>query len=218
VEFAISDGPYPFVHLSRERSCTFELAAIVPRQDARYAEFFNVVDVDPGHIAAGVSEYDDVEVSVLREYCHGGLVEFVVSDGCPAYRLAEMGALPREVTGQNGQGRIVAEVTPGHTPSDLIEQFVSEFPEASLVCKRELDAVGPLYTRSMVQQLLQERLTDRQREVLETAYEAGFYEWPRESTGEEVAAKLDIASATFAEHIAAAERKLLTATFEGPPE
>lgn len=56
-----------------------------------------------------------------------------------------------------------------------------------------------------------ERLTDRQREVLETSYEMGYFEHPKRANGAEVADALDIAPATFSELLAAAQAKLLEA-------
>jgi predicted DNA binding protein len=52
-------------------------------------------------------------------------------------------------------------------------------------------------------------LTDRQREVLETAYEMGYFRKPRGAQAGEVADTLDISTTTFSEHLAAAQRKLL---------
>ena len=56
------------------------------------------------------------------------------------------------------------------------------------------------------------RLTDRQCEVLRTAYRMGYFERPRDANASAVAAALDIAPSTFAEHLAAAQRKLLEET------
>lgn len=53
------------------------------------------------------------------------------------------------------------------------------------------------------------KLTDRQREVVERAWEMGYFEHPREATAGEVADALDICTSTFTEHLAAAQRKLL---------
>ena len=53
------------------------------------------------------------------------------------------------------------------------------------------------------------RLTTRQREVLATAHRMGYFERPREANAEAVATELDIAPATFAGHLATAQRKLL---------
>lgn len=55
------------------------------------------------------------------------------------------------------------------------------------------------------------QLTGRQREVLETALEAGYFEHPKGANASDVANELGIAPSTFAEHLAAAQRKLLQA-------
>jgi predicted DNA binding protein len=58
-------------------------------------------------------------------------------------------------------------------------------------------------------EILEDALTDRQHEVLMTAYHAGFFEWPREASGEELADVLDIAQPTFHEHLRTAQQTLL---------
>ncbi|MFB6304730.1 MAG: helix-turn-helix domain-containing protein [Haloferacaceae archaeon] len=58
------------------------------------------------------------------------------------------------------------------------------------------------------------RLTDRQAEVLETARGMGYFEYPRESNATEVADELGIEPSTFAEHLAAAQSKLLEQCLE----
>ncbi len=210
VEFALQDPAYPFVELSESGDCTLELAEMVPRSGGRYAEFFNVTGAEPERVAEVTADTDAVDVTLLAEYEHSRLFEFVVSGGCPARRLAELGALPSTVRGDDGDGRIVAAIPESRDAADVVGTFLDEHPDAELVSKRETDAVQPLASRSAVYQMLQSLLTDRQREVLETAFEVGYYDWPREATGEDVAAELGISSATFAEHIRAAEHNLLT--------
>ncbi|MDH5020908.1 helix-turn-helix domain-containing protein [Halobacterium rubrum] len=58
------------------------------------------------------------------------------------------------------------------------------------------------------------RLTARQREVLETCVEMGYFEHPREANGTEVASALGISPATFREHLAAAQRGLLESVLD----
>jgi predicted DNA binding protein len=52
------------------------------------------------------------------------------------------------------------------------------------------------------------RLTDRQREVVRTAQRLGYFEYPRETDAEAVAAAVGIARSTFSEHLAAAQRRV----------
>lgn len=58
------------------------------------------------------------------------------------------------------------------------------------------------------------RLTDRQREVLETAHRLGYFEYPRDANAGDVADELGIEPSTFAEHLAAAQGKLLEELIE----
>lgn len=57
-------------------------------------------------------------------------------------------------------------------------------------------------------------LTARQRQVLCTAHEMGYFAHPRSANGAQVAAELDISSATFREHLATAQAKLLDHVLE----
>ena len=58
------------------------------------------------------------------------------------------------------------------------------------------------------------KLTDRQREVLETAHRMGYFDHPKGANAGDVAAELDITTSTFAEHLAAAQSKLLDAILD----
>lgn len=53
-------------------------------------------------------------------------------------------------------------------------------------------------------------LTDRQRAVLETAFERGYYDVPRETTADEIAREFDLDRSTVTEHLQRAERNLLS--------
>ncbi|MFB9806395.1 helix-turn-helix domain-containing protein [Haladaptatus pallidirubidus] len=46
------------------------------------------------------------------------------------------------------------------------------------------------------------------------AYRSGYFDWPRESTGEQLAESLDIAAPTLHKHLRLAERKLLSTIFD----
>lgn len=54
-----------------------------------------------------------------------------------------------------------------------------------------------------------DELTDRQREVIETAWEMGYYEVPKVVSSEKIADELDLDPSTVSEHLQRAERNLL---------
>ncbi|MEF8780212.1 MAG: helix-turn-helix domain-containing protein [Haloferacaceae archaeon] len=53
------------------------------------------------------------------------------------------------------------------------------------------------------------QLTDRQREVLRTAFEMGYFDYDSGTNAGDVAEALGISQSTFAEHLSAAQTKLL---------
>lgn len=213
LEFQVTGPSHPFVAASEAEQCQFELQEMIPRgDDGRYAEFFSVTDADPDRILA-ITDNHSATVQLLREYENGGLFEFSVAENCPAVTLAELGALPRVVRGVRGEGRILGELPPGSDLTDVVESFLDRYSDAEFVAKREKEHPTTMFNYDGVRQAVRDRLTDRQHEVLRAAYEAGYYEWPRECTGQEVAESLDIASTTFSQHIQAAERKILAIIF-----
>ncbi|WP_255491993.1 helix-turn-helix domain-containing protein [Haloarcula sp. JP-L23] len=58
------------------------------------------------------------------------------------------------------------------------------------------------------------QLTTKQEAALSTAYTRGYYAWPRESTAEDLAETMDIASSTLHYHLRHALHQLLTVFFE----
>ena len=52
-------------------------------------------------------------------------------------------------------------------------------------------------------------LTDRQLDVIQTAFDMGYYEVPREASTEDIAAEIGVDPSTVTEHLQRAERNLL---------
>lgn len=215
LKFTITDSRYPFVRISTLGDGQIDLERMIPRSGSRYAEYFSVTGIGTEQVMAAAGEHDHTEASVLARYADGGLFEFVVDGTCPARHLAELGALPREVSAVGGQGHIVAEVPPGHDAAEIAAAFLDDHPSAELVAKRQKECSTPLFTERELQRSVDDRLTDRQREVLRAAYEAGYYDCPRRTEGGELADQLGISSATFSEHIRAAESHILSILYEG---
>jgi DNA-binding CsgD family transcriptional regulator len=210
VEFELSDPTYPFVGLSEAEDCRVTLEKMLPRRSGAYAEFFRVLGADPDTVLDIAAEDDLVESTVITRSDSGGLFEFVVDGFCPARALAERGAIPQTVVGEAGQGRIRAEIPAGVDTSSVISGFIEEHPDAELRSKQTTDRATPLFTKSELEEAVDERLTDRQREVLETAYDNGYYEVSKDITGEEVGDLLGITAPTVSQHLQAAERKLVS--------
>lgn len=98
------------------------------------------------------------------------------------------------------------------TVREVVVELREEFGGVSL--RRLTRSGGPDDEEDLVV-LDRATLTDRQREVLETAHDMGYFEHPRAANATEVAGTLDINRSTFAEHLASAQSKLLDAVLDG---
>lgn len=58
-------------------------------------------------------------------------------------------------------------------------------------------------------------LTDRQQEVIETAFDHGYYDVPRTASTDDLATHLGLDSSTVSEHLQRAERNLLATVLDG---
>jgi DNA-binding CsgD family transcriptional regulator len=89
-------------------------------------------------------------------------------------------------------------------PQDAIAGTISEYQDGGV--SPSLRRLGGYRGRERPL----DRLTDRQREVIQTAFDMGYYEVPRNVSTEDISAELDLDSSTVAEHLQRAERNLLT--------
>lgn len=207
--FRLSHERYPFVRISDAEGCAFELLRFLPRGEGAFVEYFAVSGADPAAIAERAAAADELEHRLVAHEDSYGLFEFEVSDGCPVVDLATEAAIPVSATSEDGVAHIEVEVVSPPDPSAVVESFNEAHPSATLVEKSRKDVAAPLFTRRELAQTVEERLTDRQQEVLRVAYDSGYYARPRESTGEELADELGISVATFSQHLRVAERTLL---------
>ncbi len=53
------------------------------------------------------------------------------------------------------------------------------------------------------------QLTEKQRDVLITAYKMGYYDVPRRGSSQDIAKKLGLVDATVVEHLRKAEQRLI---------
>ncbi|ELZ04330.1 Bacterio-opsin activator HTH domain protein [Natrialba aegyptia DSM 13077] len=91
-------------------------------------------------------------------------------------------------------------------PSKDIQQLVAETRD---LAELTVEAVME-YDHTASRQF--HELTTRQREVLLTAYECGYYEVPREATYEDIAAELDCSASSVGQTLRRIESRLVTVT------
>ena len=124
----------------------------------------------------------------------------------PCRSIESLGHPVSDVTVRTGPDRILLTLSlPSVDPIDEIVETV-EATGASVTLERLTRSGGSADCDPVV--IDRGRLTDRQREVVRTAQRLGYFEYPRGADAEAVAAAVGIARSTFAEHLAAAQRRV----------
>jgi predicted DNA binding protein len=216
LEFQTADASFPFVDGSDRESCRCVLRQLLPRSDGEYLEFFEVRDGSPEALERAVADAEGAEARVVEEREETGLVVVRVRESrrCIATTVADEGAFLRELRAVDGEGRVVAGVPPSRDPAAVVETVSGTHTSVDLVAKRDQPTSGSLFVNERFRTVIDQRLTDRQREVLVIAYFGGYFERPRGTTGADLAERLDISPATFSQHLRAAQRKVFGAALE----
>jgi DNA-binding NarL/FixJ family response regulator len=187
----------------------------------------HLIQTDPSMLAYGsvegipTEEFHEIvdrstlieDLRVLSPEPDGYKVEVTTSWGeelVPA--LAKHGALVTEITIADGECQFVVEVPPGRDKHQLVSIVQDHYPDATLRAQWTVARDDPSIADFHL--AFENQLTEKQRAVLKTAFHAGYFDWPRKSTGEEVAERLGVTQATFSEHFRGAERTLFEAVFE----
>ncbi|MFO7925262.1 MAG: helix-turn-helix domain-containing protein [Halobacteriota archaeon] len=137
----------------------------------------------------------------LRERSSGYLEEYAQGSGC---------LLVAPLRYERGEKRFQVVALKSSQISQFYHDLVDDGKRVTVDSKRELESVDlhrdePLIAPSdMISDF-----TCRQREVLETAHDDGYYELPRKTTTAEIAKKLGITRRTVEEHLRRGEKKVM---------
>ncbi|MDG5776907.1 helix-turn-helix domain-containing protein [Haloarculaceae archaeon H-GB2-1] len=172
-----------------------------PNGDGMVAEEFTVdrettIDADVEGDMTRVFSYEDGDVyRFTRELGNGCVCDHVESYDCSVQDIyAEDGALV--VTFFAADIETLREIM-----RDLRDEYGS-LSMQSLSRSGETEGERPVFVDWS-------SLTSRQHEILETAYEMGYFEYPKTANAGDVADALGIARSTFVEHLSTAQSKVL---------
>ncbi|WP_128478207.1 bacterio-opsin activator domain-containing protein [Halorussus pelagicus] len=207
LEFRVENPERGFGRISAELDCEFSLRGLVGLSGDQLLEY---VAVEGASVDALTDQLDDSstveEYRLVTEDDDQCLFE-IDSAQSGVGQLVETGTVVKSATAESGVVRCLAEAPNDVSVRSVVEEFQTTYSGAELVSKQEVNR--PVHTTQEFRQTLAEKLTEKQRTALQAAYFAGYYEYPRESTGEEVAESLGISSPTLHQHLQAAQRKLV---------
>ncbi|WP_336338482.1 GAF domain-containing protein [Haloarcula brevis] len=188
---------------------TFE--GIVPQGDNSCIVFFST-DAPPEDLQACSDALPRIRrLECLTNTEETSLFEATVSGTQLALTVAEQGGAPQRILSDGQRLEIQLEVPQTVDIRQLVSELRRSCPDIELVSRRERER--GVQTRESFHSELTAQLTPRQFEVLLAAFYSGFYQSPRDKTGQEIADTLDISQPTFSHHLRVAVRKLLEQLF-----
>jgi len=214
----VGDTSLPLVAAAEEAGGQPSLTGVVPRDDGSVVCYL-AVEPPAEPVLRALDAHEAVRDARTVEGSDDdgqALLEVLLTGDSPVVTLAARGATVRGGECTDRGVRLVVELPPDGDVRRLVETVDGAFEATELVTRRDRprrpETVGAFRSE------LEERLTDRQRTVLRTAYLADYFTSPRGSTAEDVGETLDVSGATVLYHLRNGQRKLLDALFdEGSP-
>jgi len=154
-------------------------------------------------------ELDDVE-GVEAAFSYGRATLYRTAHEPPASTpyetLGKFGCPVHRFVAEDGVLTLVFHAPTFETLQSVMAAFRERYPPVDVQRLLQPPLEGSPEDRVFVNR---GKLTDRQLEVLTTAYEMGYFERPKGANATEIADALGIAQSTFTEHLVSAQRKLL---------
>jgi len=211
--FDIDDPGILPARLAAETDSRFEFESLVEQSDGSLRVFFSIEGAEPDV----VQEYHDrgLEVETVEHVSEredGHLFEATLGAESFLASLLGYGTRPTELTATPAGTELTVELPQSGDVQAFLRMLLDTYEDVTLRTRRELDR--PVRSDAEFRAHYRDRLTEREAEVLQTAYYAGFFESPRRSSGSEVAEMLGVSQPTVNRHLRRGERKLLEMVFD----
>lgn len=153
---------------------------------------------------AGVRNISVVSESPAPTY------EVVAVDFDSLGRTLELPAAVRALHVTETDCELVLTTSRDENNNELVATVQDQFPSATLTGRDQADPVAA----APWSYALNHELTEKQAQILETAYRSGYFDEDRKQTGSEIAESLDISQPTFSNQLRAAQYRLFSAIWE----
>ncbi|WP_226013405.1 helix-turn-helix domain-containing protein [Halomicrobium salinisoli] len=157
---------------------------------------------------------DDYEHDPVFAYADRHLYRVTHDADCPCARLGEYETPVHRYFVTDGALEIVFHATDFDRLQTIVGELRDRYPDVDIQRLVRTSTEGSARDPVFVDR---GKLTDRQLEVLRTAYEMGYFERPRGANATEVADELDVTPSTVTEHLLAAQSKLFRDVLEREP-
>lgn len=213
IEFDIDGSALPVVQIAVAGGCGVNHIQTTSRTDGTTLTLYELaIDETTENTLAAIETALDADAVTLERGPNRGELSVVTGEPWLPEMLDHYGVNVTTAAVDDDGARLVVELPPSADVRAVVEAIEARYPAVEPVARRERtrrdQSVGEL------QREIADALTDRQQEVIETAFRAGYYEWPHKASSEAVAERLGISQPTFAEHFWAAHRRIVDRLFD----
>ena len=188
------------------------LDQVVSTGDGDYLVYGTMTPDARETLDALIEQYEHWDsVTVISEGEDSSRFQVRVTDLPLRSTVASKGGSIEESQLEDGDLHLRLHLSPNVDVNAITEVVHDTYPTAQFLAKRQF--TRPRDSVSQLRQSIFEQLTDRQREILEVAYYQGYFEWPRNASGNDLADSLGIAPATFSQHLRRAEKTVFESIF-----
>jgi len=198
----------PFLAATDDESMTIDIDRVVTLGE-RSLIYYTVEGIDPEEFSAITERLGGGEVRLLESDRTRSRLELSTEAETIQAVVASHGGRITEAALRDGSFEITIRIPLGTEVRPVLDAARTIYPDLRLVSQTTVTPSTRTPTEAFAR--LTDRLTDRQRETLEVGYYAGFFEWPRETTGDELADLMGVTPATVHHHLRHGQQKLLAA-------
>ncbi|ERH10530.1 MAG: putative DNA binding protein [halophilic archaeon J07HX64] len=177
-----------------------------PAPDGRTKLAFDLTRSSEDAVREVESTFVTVESLDVTTQSNQAVFRATLAGSTVATTLLSCGAIPEEVVARSDRTTTTVRLPHDTDVRRFLDRLDEHYPGVELVSRR--DVAGRADTQATARRAFAEDLTDRQREVLRTAHERGFFESPREITGVELADHLGVSQPTVTHHLREAQKRL----------
>ncbi|MFD1685539.1 PAS domain-containing protein [Halobellus litoreus] len=214
VEFRFTLGAHPLVELAAALGGRLQFVGSVgDRQEPSFLfEVRDAADLDADVIGETADTTDVTVHGVFADETAAPVIELSIGDGSLRDLLRDHSGELREWQIDAEAAHVTVEVRREALAQSLADAAMNRFENAELAGYRRCERRNE--TRREFVAELESKLTERQLAALNRAHTAGYFEWPHETDGEEIAESMGVCRSTFHQHLRAAQRKLAAAVLD----
>lgn len=184
---------------------------IIPLNDGKYLVYGTATPDAIDTLIGLVETLSHWEAVTVRSQGNPASFELRLTDSSVLSAIASLGGYIEQAVIEGGDYQLTTHFAPSTDVRQVIDAVEAAYSQVEMLRRQQITR-SPDEPQHVRQQLMAD-LTNRQRAALDASYHAGFFQWPRRSSGEEVAESLGVAPTTFHQHLRKAERKVFDSLY-----